>query len=132
MLLADMPADKKPRRVKKPHHLDEFESGFDDEMETPGLPRRSAIDRKRRLPPVLEARCATHQALSCYVANEHCIRISHTNTSLLHQVVDSLNSNNTHAEDWFLLCGFYSLQHDQQYKQVSSAWHGTLLPASGA
>lgn len=52
----DFNFDKKPRRVKKPHHLDEFESGFDDEMETPGLPRRSTIDRKRRLPPVLEAR----------------------------------------------------------------------------
>ena len=50
-------ADKKPRRVKKPHHLDEFESGFDDEMETPGLPRRSTIDRKRRL-PIIEARYA--------------------------------------------------------------------------
>ena len=51
-------SDKKPRRVKKPHHLDEFESGFDDEMELSGLPRRSAIDRKRRLPPALEPRYA--------------------------------------------------------------------------
>ncbi|KAL3160719.1 hypothetical protein ABBQ32_010629 [Trebouxia sp. C0010 RCD-2024] len=52
----DLNFDKKPRRVKKPHHLDEFESGFDDEMELSGLPRRSAIDRKRRLPPALEPR----------------------------------------------------------------------------
>ncbi|KAL0019254.1 hypothetical protein WJX77_003503 [Trebouxia sp. C0004] len=52
----DFNFDKKPRRVKKPHHLDEFESAFDDEMEMPGLPRRSAIDRKRRLPPPLETR----------------------------------------------------------------------------
>lgn len=42
--------------MKKPHHLDEFESGFDDEMELSGLPRRSVLDRKRRQPPALEPR----------------------------------------------------------------------------
>lgn len=62
-----LPSDKKPRRVKKPHHLDEFESGFDDEMELSGLPRRSAIDRKRRLPPALEPRYAPAPHLSVRV-----------------------------------------------------------------
>ena len=58
-------ADKKPRRVKKPHHLDEFESGFDDEMEMSGLPRRSNIDRKRRLPPALEP-TSDHFTAGCH------------------------------------------------------------------
>ncbi len=32
-------------------------------METPDLPRRSAIDRKRRLPPALETRCVSWAAV---------------------------------------------------------------------
>lgn len=54
--------------MKKPHHLDEFESGFDDEMELSGLPRRSVMDRKRRPPPALEPRYSTPAHLAASTA----------------------------------------------------------------
>ena len=92
-----MPAatDKKPRRVKKPHHLDEFESGFDDEMEMAGMARRSGLDRKRRPPPSMEPRHALprHQNHTC--THQDCVNAA--TKSCLHAVAQAAQSLSSQA-----------------------------------